>query len=147
MQRAPREQFHQQSLDDLGLPLVDTTFVVIDLETTGASPRTDAITEIGAVKVRGGEVLGTFGTLVDPGRSIPPTITVLTGITEAMVARAPRIGDVLPSLVEFLGDGVIVGHNVRFDVGFLRAALERDGRADLGSPTVDTVALSRRLLR
>ena len=141
------ERFRQRSLDDLGAPLVDTTFVVIDLETTGGSPATDAITELGAVKVRGGEVLGTFRTLVDPGRSIPPTIIVLTGITQSMVARAPRIDAVLPSLLEFIGDGVIVGHNVRFDVGFLQAALERDGHDPLTAPTVDTVALARRLVR
>lgn len=141
------ERYRQTSLDDLGTPLVDTTFVVIDLETTGGSPGTDAITEVGAVKVRGGEVLGTFQTLVDPGRSIPPTITILTGITEAMVLRAPRIDAVLPTLLEFLGDGVVVGHNVRFDVGFLQAALLSDDRSPLVGPTVDTVALARRLVR
>jgi DNA polymerase-3 subunit epsilon len=72
---------------------------------------------------------------------------VLTGITEAMVARAPRLHQVLPSLLEFVGDAVVVGHNVRFDVGFLQAALEREGRPPLANPTVDTVALARRLLR
>jgi DNA polymerase-3 subunit epsilon len=144
---ASAERFRQGSLDDLGAPLVDTTFVVVDLETTGGSPTTDAITEVGAVKLRGGEVLGTFQTLVDPGRAIPLTITVLTGITQAMVARAPRIETVLPSLLEFMGDAVIVGHNVRFDVGFLQAALERAGRPPLAAPTVDTVALARRLIR
>lgn len=139
--------YRQTSLDDLGAPLADTTFVVVDLETTGGSPTGDAITEVGGVKVRGGEVLGTFQTLVNPGRAIPPTITVLTGITGAMVSKAPRIETILPSLLEFMGDGVIVGHNVRFDVGFLQAALERDGRAPLTAPTVDTVALARRLVR
>ena len=139
--------FHQTSLDDLGRPLVDTTFVVIDLETTGGAPQTDTITEVGAVKVRGGECLGTFQTLVNPGRAIPPTITVLTGITESMVVRAPRIETVLPSLLEFVGGAVIVGHNVRFDVGFLQAALERAGRPLLDNPTVDTAALARRLVR
>jgi DNA polymerase-3 subunit epsilon len=127
-------------------PLSATTFVVVDLETTGGSPGDDRITEVGAVKVRGGEVLGTFATLVNPGRAIPPTITVLTGISESMVVRAPRIEGVLPALAEFVGDAVVVGHNVAFDVGFLRAALERDGRPALANPTVDTVPLARRLL-
>ena len=104
----------QLSFDDLGQPLVSTTFVIVDLETTGGSPATDSITEVGAVKVRGGETIGTFGTLVNPGRAIPPTITLLTGITESMVATAPRIETVLPSLLEFIGDAVVVGHNVRF---------------------------------
>src|SRR3712207_9381024 len=70
-------------------------------ETTGGSPKDSAITEIGAVKIRGGVVLGEFQTLVDPGREIPPYISVLTGITSMMVAAAPRIGTVLPSFLEF----------------------------------------------
>ena len=137
----------QLSLDDLGTPLCDVTFCVIDLETTGGSPISCGITEIGAVKLRGGECLGTFQTLVNPGCAIPPSITVLTGITESMVYPAPRIEHVLPTLLEFIGDAVIVGHNVRFDLGFLQAALERDGRARLDNRSVDTVALARRLVR
>jgi DNA polymerase-3 subunit epsilon len=137
----------QHSLSELGAPLVDTTFVVVDVETTGGSPATDSLTEIGAVRIRGGECLGTFSTLVNPGRAIPPTITVLTGITESMVARAPRVEEVLPSLLEFIGDAVVVGHNVRFDLGFLEAALARSGREPLRPVSVDTVALARRLLR
>lgn len=137
----------QRSFDDLGLALSDTTFVVIDLETTGGSPAEDAITEIGAVKVRGGEVLSTFATLVNPGRAVPAVITLLTGISEAMVAKAPRVEEVLGSLVDFVGDAVVVGHNVRFDLGFLAAALERDGREPLTNRRVDTVALARRLVR
>ena len=88
----------QRSFDDLGTPLADVTFVVVDLETTGGSPGDDAITEIGAVKLRGGECLGTFATLVNPGREIPPTITFLTGITHSMVVTAPSIASVASSL-------------------------------------------------
>ncbi|HEX5615346.1 MAG TPA: exonuclease domain-containing protein, partial [Acidimicrobiia bacterium] len=112
----------QQSLDDLGTPLHEVTFVVVDLETTGAVAGSDAITEIGALKLRGGQLLGTFETLVNPGVPIPPMITVLTGITESMVIPAPRVREVLPAFLEFLGGAVIVGHNVRFDVSFLDAA-------------------------
>ena len=137
----------QLTLDDLGTPLADVTFCVIDLETTGGSPTECSITEIGAVKLRGGECLGTFQTLVNPGCAIPPEITVLTGITHAMVLPAPRIEQVLPALLEFVGEAVIVGHNVRFDVGFLQGALERDDRPRLRNRTVDTVALARRLVR
>src|SRR5262245_1419844 len=86
----------QQSLADLGLPLSETTFVVLDLETTGGSPGIDAITEVGVLRLRGGELLGRMETLVNPGVPIPPMITVLTGITEAMVLPAPRIAEVLP---------------------------------------------------
>lgn len=141
----------QRTFADLGTPLHDVTFVVVDLETTGGSPATCAITEVGAVKYRGGECLGTFETLVNPGMPIPPTITVLTGITEAMVLPAPTIGDVLPHLLEFLGppapDRVVAGHNVRFDVAFLDAALGAHGYDRLRHTRVDTVALARRLVR
>jgi DNA polymerase-3 subunit epsilon len=137
----------QRSFDDLGTPLADVTFVVVDLETTGGSPADDAITEIGAVKLRGGECLGTFSTLVNPGRDIPPTITFLTGITQAMVVTAPRIDTVLPSFLEFAGDAVIVGHNIRFDLAFLDAAIRRHGYPRLAQPSVDTCGLARRLVR
>ena len=86
----------QLGLDELATPLHDATFVVVDLETTGGSPNTCGITEIGAVKTRGGEVLGEFTTLVNPGQPIPAFITALTGITTAMVASAPTIDEVLP---------------------------------------------------
>lgn len=137
----------QRTFDDLGTPLVEVTFCVVDVETTGTSPATDALTEIGAVKVRGGEIIGTLQTLVNPGRGIPPEITYLTGITEAMVAPAPRITAVLPTLADFLEGTVVVGHNVRFDVSFLDAALTADHRPRLANPTVDTCALARRLVR
>jgi DNA polymerase III subunit epsilon len=137
----------QRSFDDLGTPLIDTTFCVLDLETTGGRRNDDTITEIGVVKVRGGECLGTFQTLVNPGRAIPPQITVLTGLTDALVATAPRIESVLGSLLEFLGDSVFVAHNASFDLAFLRAALERSGRPNYSPTTVDTVALARRLVR
>ena len=87
----------QGTLDDLGTPLSEVTFVVVDLETTGGSATESHITEIGAVKVRGGEVLGEFQTLVDPHEPIPAFIQVLTGITDAMVADAPRIEQALPA--------------------------------------------------
>jgi DNA polymerase III subunit epsilon len=140
---APR----QQSLADLGTPLSETTFVVVDLETTGGSANTDAITEIGALKMHGGELLGRFETLVNPGVPIPPMITVLTGITESMVFPAPRIAEILPPLLEFAGDAVIVGHNIRFDCAFLDAALVAHGYPRLSNRRVDTLALARRLVR
>ncbi|MEM8619868.1 MAG: DEDD exonuclease domain-containing protein [Actinomycetota bacterium] len=137
----------QRSFDELGTALCDVTFCVIDLETTGGDRNGDTITEVGAVKVLGGECLGTYQTLVNPGRAIPPQITMLTGLTDALVANAPRIESVLPSLLEFIGDSVIVGHNVSFDVGFLRAALRRTERPTLANTAIDTVALARRLVR
>lgn len=135
------------SFTDPATPLAAVTFVVLDLETTGASPDGCAITEVGALKFRGGECLGTFQTLVDPGVPIPPDIVYLTGITEAMVAPAPTIESVLPAFAEFIGDAVVVGHNVRFDLGFLRANLARLGYRALTNRSIDTLALARRLVR
>lgn len=136
----------QTTFDDLGTPLRDVTFCVIDLETTGGSPAEDRITEVGAVLLRGGACLGTFQTLVNPGCRVPPAITVLTGISEAMVLPAPPIERVLPSLLEFWGEAVLVGHNVAFDAGFLRQACRRAGYAFPAVPRVDTAGLARRLL-
>ncbi len=137
----------QRSFDDLGAPLYDVPYCVLDLETTGATAADCEITEVGAVRYEGGELTGTFQTLVNPGVEIPPTITVLTGITQIMVIDAPRIEEVLPSLLEFIGGAVIVGHNVRFDLSFLNAAAVRLGYGKLTNRSADTVALARRLVR
>nr|WP_328841566.1 DEDD exonuclease domain-containing protein [Nakamurella leprariae] len=136
----------QPSFADLDPPLRETTFVVVDLETTGGSAETDAITEIGAVKVRGGAVLGEFATLVDPGRSVPPQITMLTGISDAMLLDAPRIEQVLPAFLEFARGAVLVAHNARFDVGFLKAACRRMQVPWPAAPVVDTVRVARAAL-
>jgi DNA polymerase-3 subunit epsilon len=148
----------QMSFADLELEadvmLRDVTFVVVDLETTGgravdsAAGRNDhdAITEIGAVKVRGGEVLGELATLVDPGRAIPPQIVQLTGITTAMVRDAPTIDSVLPAFLEFSRGAVLVAHNAGFDIGFLRAAAERCALPWPRPPVLCTVKLARRVL-
>jgi DNA polymerase III subunit epsilon len=145
--RSGRSGAGQRSFDDLGTPLAEVTFCVLDLETTGGNRTDDLITEIGAVKVRGGECLGTFQTLVNPGRAIPPRVSLLTGLTDALVDTAPRVETVLGSLLAFIGDSVFVGHNVGFDLAFLRAALARDERPRFESVVVDTAALARRLLR
>jgi DNA polymerase III subunit epsilon len=136
----------QLSFGELGTPLSQVTFVVLDLETTGGPPDGDAITEIGAVKVRGGRVVGEFATLVDPGVAVPPQIVSLTGITTAMVRAAPRLPVVLPSLLEFLAGAVLVAHNAPFDVGHLRAACRRHGPSWPRPAVVCTARLGRRVL-
>lgn len=136
----------QCTFDELGTPLRDQLFVVVDLETTGGSPASSGITEIGAVKVRGGEVLGEFQTLVNPGIAIPPFIAVLTGITNSMVASAPRIEAVLPAFLEFARGSVLVAHNSPFDVGFLKAACVEHGQPWPGFDSLDTARLARRVL-
>ncbi len=132
----------QGTFDELGTPLRDVTFVVVDLETTGGTPA-DGITEIGAVKVRGGRRLGEFQTLVNPGNPIPAFIQVMTGITDAMVCSAPRISAALPAFLEFASGSVLVAHNAPFDVGFLKAACAATGQAWPTFPVVDTVKLAR----
>ncbi|MDQ6851084.1 MAG: DEDD exonuclease domain-containing protein, partial [Actinomycetota bacterium] len=138
--------FVQSSFDELDEPLRETTFTVLDLETTGGSSASDGITEIGAVKVRGGEVLGEFQTLVHPGQPIAPFVSVLTGITDAMVSTAPSIQAVLPALLEFARGTVLVAHNAPFDIGFLRAAAGEQQIAWPAFAVVDTAILARRVL-
>jgi DNA polymerase-3 subunit epsilon len=134
------------SFDDPSTPLHDVTFCVVDLETTGTSPGECSITEVGAARYRGGELLGTFRTLVDSPSTVAPAVTAITGITDDMLRGAPPVGSVLPALAEFVGGAVLVGHNLRFDVAFLDAALAAGDRPAVGLRTVDTLPLARRLL-
>ena len=137
--------FEQQSFDDLGTHLSEVTFCVVDLETTGAA-ETDKITEIGAVKVRGGEVLGEFQTLVNPKIAIPPLIAVLTGITNARWRTHPACARCCPRSWPSPTNTVLVAHNAPFDVGFLRRACEALGYPFPRWPVVDTAALARQIL-
>lgn len=136
----------QTTFDELGTPLSEITFVVVDLETTGGSPHTCHITEIGAVKTRGGEVVGEFHSLVNPGEPIPAFIAVLTGITDDLVATAPRITSILPAFLEFLRGCVLVAHNAPFDVGFLKVACQAHNLPWVNAGVLDTARLARRTL-
>ncbi|WP_244927526.1 DEDD exonuclease domain-containing protein [Nocardioides sp. W7] len=137
----------QRSFDELGRRLSEVTFCVVDLETTGGSAQGGSmITEIGAVKVRGGEVLGEFQTLVDPHTEIPPFIAVLTGISNAMVAGAPSIDSALPAFLEFAQGCVLVAHNAPFDVGFLQHFAAQQGRPWPAFEVLDTARLARRVI-
>ena len=136
----------QGTLDELGTLLAEVTFVVVDLETTGGSPAGAHITEVGAVKIRGGEVLGEFQTLVNPAEPIPAFISVLTGITDQMVAGSPRIDSVLPAFLEFARHSVLVAHNAPFDMSFLKAAASLTGHHWPSFRVVDTAHLARQLI-
>ena len=136
----------QLRIDDLDQALSAATFVVVDLETTGGAPVDAGITEIGAVKIRGGEVIGEFQTLVNPGIAIPPFITALTGISDSTVADAPRLEGVFPSFLEFAAGATLVAHNASYDIGFLKGAaalLEHPWPEPL---VVDTVRMARAAL-
>ena len=137
----------QRSFDELGRPLREITFCVVDLETTGGSAAAGSmITEIGAVKVRGGEVLGEFQTLVNPHAAIPPFIAVLTGITDSMVSDAPSIETALPAFLEFAAGSVLVAHNAPFDVGFLRHFAAAQDLAWPAFEVLDTARIARRVI-
>ena len=131
-------------------PLYQATFVIVDLETTGASPKKGAaITEIGAVKVKNGQYLGNFESFVNPLAPIPEYITEMTGITDLMLAKAPVIDEILPAFLEFAGSAdetIIVAHNAPFDLSFLKSAAKE---LDLSWPkykTLDTVTIARQVL-
>jgi DNA polymerase III epsilon subunit family exonuclease len=130
--------------------LHQTTFVIVDLETTGASPKKGAaITEIGAVKVKNGQYLGNFESFVNPLTPIPEYITEMTGITDLMLTYAPVIDEILPAFLEFAGSAdetIIVAHNAPFDLSFLKSAAKE---LDLSWPeykTLDTVTIARQVL-
>lgn len=125
--------------------LADVPFVALDLETTGARPGLSKITEIGAVRIEGFQEVRRFSTLVNPLRPIPPIITQITGITQEMVAEAPRIEEVIPELLEFLEGAIVVAHNASFDVGFLNYELRRLKGRRLGDGAIDTLPLARAL--
>lgn len=135
---APTDRF------DTGIE--EARFCVVDLETTGGSPGYSKVTEIGAVRVRGMEVVDRFSTLVDPGRPIPPAVTAITGIDDVMVAGRPDIETALTSFVAFAGDDVLVAHNAPFDLRFLNYERRRLAGRYFTQPWLDTLTLARRLL-
>src|SRR4051794_39569008 len=124
----------------------DAHFVVVDLETTGLTPRTARICEIGAQRVRSLELADSYETFVDPGLPIPAEVTRLTGIDRGATRGAPRPETAVRRLLAFAGDAAIVAHNARFDLAFLDREVERFAGQRIASPVVDTVWLARRLL-
>lgn len=136
----------QGTLDELEPLLADVTFVVVDLETTGTRPGTDEITEIGAVRVQGGEVRAELSTFVAISGALPRHISRLTGIVPGDLIGAPSLGEVMATFLEFSRGAVLVAHNARFDLGFLRAAAASTGHPWPDPPAVCTLALARRVL-
>lgn len=124
---------------------LDSEFVVFDIETTGLSPVTEAITEIGAVKIKDGQVVDSFNKFVNPGKPIPKKIVELTGITDAMVEDAPPISVILPQFYEFIGDASLVAHNAGFDTSFIKNAAKENG-IEFKFCYIDTLELSRSLV-
>ena len=126
--------------------ICETTFVIVDLETTGVSAIRNQIIEIGAVKVRANRVEDTFQTLIDPNCAIPKGITRITGITTADVYGEPQASDVLEDFIDFLGDAVFVAHNCSFDWNFIEEEIQRAQLPKLQNRKLCTLRLARRLL-
>ncbi len=120
--------------------------IVFDVETTGISPLNDRIIEIGAIKIRGGKITSELSTLVNPGVCIPPRITDITGITDAMIANQPRIEEVLPEFLAFCEEDIILGHNISFDYSFIKASCVKEGLA-FNKQAVDTLTIARKFLK
>ncbi len=128
-------------------PLAAYDVVVVDVETTGWLPGQAAITEIGAVRLSGGQLAGEFSLLVWPGGPIPADICQLTGITDAMVSRAPVAATAVRAFLAFASGCILVAHNAPFDLGFLTAACAACGIRWPPTATIDTAVLARLLLR
>lgn len=138
---------HLEENDQDDLSLDDASFVVFDLETTGAKAPPCRIIEIGAYRVKNGVIVDEFTALVNPRESLPPFISALTGISESMTQAAPTFDEVAPQFLEFIGDSVLVAHNAQFDMAFLNyeiGKLFEDYR--MRNASLCTVHLSRRLL-
>lgn len=122
-------------------------YVVFDLETTGTSWINDAIIEISAIRINGKRVKETFSTLVNPGRAIPCGATAVNGITDEMVADAPRIQEALPEFLAFIGNETLVGHNIQsFDLKFVYQAAEQFLGRTVQNDYIDTLYMARRCL-
>ena len=121
-------------------------FVVVDVETTGLSPRDSAITEIAMVKVVGGKICDEYSTLVNPEMSIPYSITELTGIDDDLVHDAPTAKEIAPTIISFLEDGVFTAHNVAFDLGFVNSTISRGKIPPISNRQLCTCKFARKLL-
>lgn len=120
-------------------------YICIDLETTGLNPKTDKIIEIGAVRVEAGRVTKTFESLVNPGRPLEERIVELTGLRDEQLGSAPDITQILPEVMEFIGENILLGHSVLFDYSFIKKAAVNQ-RIEFERQGIDTLRIARRYL-
>ncbi len=123
------------------------TCIIADVETTGLSPLRDSVIEISALQITNNKVTGEFSSLIKPEKTVSSFITKLTGITNEMLANAPERKPVLEKFCDFLGDYPIVGHNVKFDISFINAALAAEFKPVLLNDYADTLYFSRRIYK
>ncbi len=138
---APDERSSVKNIKDQS---IDTTYCVLDLETTGFSPKLEKITEIGIMKIQNGKVIDSFSCFVNPEKPIPPRVVEVTNITDDMVRDAETIQQVFPKMLKFIGDSVLVAHNAEFDIGFLRHYAKELGY-DFDFTYLDTLTLAQDL--
>jgi len=143
-QPEPETTGHTEAAE--GTPLEQAVFTVLDLETTGGAPPEHKITEIAAFRIERLKVVSEYVTLVDPERSIPSFITGLTGINNEMINGSPASRDVLPDLLEFIGDSVVVAHHSKFDRSFIDNELKLAGMPPFENGDLCTSRLARRIL-
>lgn len=141
--REPRRVRDKKGKSTIALP---EEFIVLDLETTGLDPMYDDIIELAALRVRAGAVVDTFESLVKPHNEIDEFITALTGITNEMLETAPLPKDIFPAFRDFVGDDIVIGHNVNFDVNFLYDKFEDALNCTFENNFIDTMRLARKLL-
>ncbi len=132
------------ALPKMSTPLKDVTLIIFDVETTGFSAEKNRVVELGAVKIRNGEILERTNWLINPGRTIPKRVTKVHGITDAMVKNKPSFAEVYPDFLAFIGDGLLVAHNARFDVDFVRAEITRAEQPLPSNAVIDSLKLFRR---
>lgn len=138
-ENSPVHNCKEQMLDDV-------EYCLFDIETTGLSYRTEKITEIGIIKIKNGEIIDTFETFVNPEKPIPPKGVEITNITDEMVKDAPKIEEILPKIIEFFGDSVLVAHNADFDTGFMRNVFKENGYV-FDYTYLDTLLLAKMLFQ
>lgn len=138
-------QKSKRELKGKSLTAILPDYTVLDIETTGLDPSFDEIIEVSAIRVRGNSVCDTFSSLVKPASPVDDFIVELTGITNEMLDTAPTISDVFPRFIQFVGDDVIVGHNVNFDINFLYDTSSILSLAPFKNDFIDTMRLSRKL--
>lgn len=132
------------ALPRMSTPIMNLSLVMFDTETTGFSPSKDRLVELGAVKIENGQIVARTNWLINPGRKIPDRVINVHGISNEMVKDKPSFAEIYPEFLAFIGDSILMAHNARFDVDFVRAEILRASQPLPSNTTVDTLKLFRK---